>query len=202
MITCLKRHDEASLMISTVIKPLLRLFQSSGSSSLPQATSALKVEMPVAGLWRPLPAKHVVLFLDFDGVCHPCQNETFDKMPLIERLLTQCPHMVIVISSSWRESASVGYLRSLFPKTCVDRVIGATGSLYLRPGQIGVRAAECEDFAFTHRIKSFICLDDDASLFPAGYSHLHRTDYYSGLTEADVTKLSARYLTLMRRWGS
>ncbi|MCW1829994.1 HAD domain-containing protein [Enterobacter asburiae] len=189
-------------MIASIIKPLLRLFQSPEIAVPAPVTSSRMEEKAVAGLWRPLPEKHVVLFLDFDGVCHPCQSETFEKMPLLERLLEECPAMVIVISSSWRECASVGYLRALFPKTCEDRLIGATSSLYLMPGQTGVRAAECEDFAYTYRIKSFICMDDDASLFPVGYPHLHRTDYYSGLTEADVTKLSTRYLTLMSRWGS
>ncbi|HHP9171863.1 TPA: HAD domain-containing protein, partial [Salmonella enterica subsp. enterica serovar 4,[5],12:i:-] len=34
-------------------------------------------EETTAGLWGPLPDSHVVLFLDFDGVCHRCKNETF-----------------------------------------------------------------------------------------------------------------------------
>ncbi|WP_409998345.1 HAD domain-containing protein [Escherichia coli] len=103
-------------------------------------------EETTAGLWGPLPDSHVVLFLDFDGVCHRCKNETFERMPLVEKLLDKCPSMVIVISSSWRECASITYLKSLFRLPYRDKVIGATDSVYLKPNQSGVRAAECEDF--------------------------------------------------------
>ncbi|EGL0106826.1 HAD domain-containing protein [Enterobacter hormaechei] len=137
--------------------------------------------------------------LDFDGVCHRCKNETFERMPLLEKLLDNCPAMVIVISSSWRECANTSYLKSLFRVPYRDKIIGATGSVYLKHGQTGVRAAECEDFVFSHRVKAFICLDDDESLFPAGYPHLHKTDYYTGLTESDLAALNARYHQLMGR---
>ncbi|WP_254044893.1 HAD domain-containing protein, partial [Salmonella enterica] len=76
-----------------------------------------------------------------------------------------------------------------------DRVIGATPSLYLPSGSIGVRAAECEDFVTRHKVKAFICLDDDATLFPPEYPHLFRTDYYTGVNEKDLTDLIARYST-------
>ncbi len=85
-------------------------------------------EETTAGLWGPLPDSHVVLFLDFDGVCHRCKNETFERMPLVEKLLDKCPSMVIVISSSWRECASITYLKSLFRLPYRDKVIGATGN--------------------------------------------------------------------------
>lgn len=88
-------------------------------------------EETTAGLWGPLPDSHVVLFLDFDGVCHRCKNETFERMPLVEKLLDKCPSMVIVISSSWRECASITYLKSLFRLPYRDKVIGATDSVYL-----------------------------------------------------------------------
>ncbi|HEG1755916.1 TPA: hypothetical protein SCR33_003491 [Enterobacter kobei] len=156
-------------------------------------------EETTAGLWAPLPDSHVVLFLDFDGVCHRCKNETFERMPLLEKLLDNCPAMVIVISSSWRECANTSYLKSLFRVPYRDKIIGATGSVYLKHGQTGVRAAECEDFVFSHRVKAFICLNDDESLFPAGYPHLHKTDYYTGLTESDLAALNASYHQLMGR---
>lgn len=159
-------------------------------------------EETTAGLWGPLPDSHVVLFLDFDGVCHRCKNETFERMPLVEKLLDKCPSMVIVISSSWRECASITYLKSLFRLPYRDKVIGATDSVYLKPNQSGVRAAECEDFVFSHRVKAFICLDDDESLFPVGYPHLQKTNYYTGLTESDLAALNTRYHLLMKRWAS
>ncbi|MGU2651939.1 hypothetical protein ACOS73_00024505 (plasmid) [Escherichia coli] len=78
----------------------------------------------------------------------------------------------------------------------------ATDSVYLKPNQSGVRAAECEDFVFSHRVKAFICLDDDESLFPVGYPHLQKTNYYTGLTESDLAALNTRYHLLMKRWAS
>lgn len=65
---------------------------------------------------------------------------------------------------------------------------------------IGVRAAECEDFVTRHKVKAFICLDDDATLFPPEYPHLFRTDYYTGVNEKDLTDLIARYNVLMTRF--
>ncbi|ECB3553159.1 hypothetical protein EWG43_23985, partial [Salmonella enterica subsp. enterica serovar Enteritidis] len=55
---------------------------------------------------------------------------------------------------------------------------------------------------FSHRVKAFICLDDDESLFPVGYPHLHKTNYYTGLTESDLAALNTRYHLLMKRWAS
>ncbi|HFV9915895.1 TPA: HAD domain-containing protein [Salmonella enterica subsp. diarizonae serovar 61:l,v:z35] len=161
----------------------------------------LSQEESTAGLWGPLPSIHVVLFLDFDGVIHKCQNESFEWMYLIERLLDASPSMFIVISSSWRECGSISYLKSLFRSPYRDRVIGATPSLYLPSGSIGVRAAECEEFVARYRVKAFICLDDDTTLFPTGYPHLFRTDYYTGVKEKDITDLIARYNLLMTRFS-
>lgn len=153
-----------------------------------------------AGLWGPLPLIHIVLFLDFDGVIHKCQNESFERMYLIEKLLDASPSMFIFISSSWRECGSITYLKSLFRSPYRDRVIGATPSLCLPSGGIGVRAAECEEFVARHQVKAFICLDDDTTLFPPEYPHLIRTDYYTGVKEKDITDLIARYNLLMARF--
>ncbi len=75
-------------------------------------------EETTAGLWGPLPDSHVVLFLDFDGVCHRCKNETFERMPLVEKLLDKCPSMVIVVVQfvAW-VLASITYLKISFPAT-------------------------------------------------------------------------------------
>ncbi|MGV7963830.1 HAD domain-containing protein [Photorhabdus tasmaniensis] len=142
-------------MLSSVARTLLKLLPSSGKNKEIVGRDVTLQEESTAGLWSPLPFAHVVLFLDFDGVIHPCQNETFERMHLIEELLDACPAMVIIISSSWRECASVAYLKSIFRMPDRDRVIGATSLVYLPSGRTGVRAAECEDFVFAHQIKSF-----------------------------------------------
>ncbi|MFU0156987.1 hypothetical protein ACM0EK_22240, partial [Salmonella enterica] len=60
----------------------------------------------------------------------------------------------------------------------------------------------CNSAVFSHRVKAFICLDDDESLFPVGYPHLQKTNYYTGLTESDLAALNTRYHLLMKRWAS
>lgn len=55
-------------------------------------------------------------------------------------------------------------------------------------------------FVTRHKVKAFICLDDDATLFPPEYPHLFRTDYYTGVNEKDLTDLIARYNVLMTRF--
>lgn len=187
-------------MLQSIYKFLFKLCNSPQQLINIDVDEILSQEELTAGLWEPLPSIHVVLFLDFDGVVHKCQNESFERMYLIERLLDASPSMFIVISSSWRECGSITYLKSLFSSPYRGRVIGATPSLYLPSGGIGVRAAECENFVTRHKVKAFICLDDDATLFPPGYPHLFRTDYYTGINEKDVTDLIARYNLLMARF--
>lgn len=189
-----------STMLQSIYKFLFNLCSSPQQPKNKDVDGILSHEEITAGLWGPLPSIHVVLFLDFDGVVHKCQNESFERMHLIERLLDASPSMFIVISSSWRECGSITYLKSLFRSPYRDRVIGATPSLYLPSGSIGVRAAECEDFVIRHKVKAFICLDDDATLFPPEYPHLFRTDYYTGVNEKDLTDLIARYNVLMTRF--
>ena len=189
-------------MITTFTKSLAKLFAHTEQIKLKTAPKISPAEISTVGLWVKLPSPHVVCFLDLNRVLHACQNESLERMPLLEILLDECPSMYIVITSSWRESASISYLKSLFSASYRDRVIGATGSLYISQDKMGVRAAECEDFAFTHRVKSFICLDDGCSLYPAGYPHLYRTDYATGLKESDIPLITARYQSLMSRWGN
>jgi len=187
-------------LFSSIFKFLCKLRGSPQEFKNEEVAGVLSQDESTAGLWSPLPLIHVVLFLDFDGVVHPCQNESFEHMYLIEKLLDTCPSMFIVISSSWRECANTVYLKSLFRTPYRDRVIGATPSLYLPSGRAGVRAAECEDFIFAYKVKAFICLDDDTKLFPPEYPHLFRTNYFTGLNESDITALITRYNLLMTRF--
>lgn len=117
-----------------------------------------------------------------------------------EEILSECPHLYIVISSSWRTSATRTYLKSLFSQEYQSRLLGATETLFAKGPGGYVRYEECNDFAFTHRIKAFLIVDDDTKLFPPGCKQLLATDYYKGLTPEDVTKIIARYHEFMARW--
>lgn len=153
------------------------------------------------GLWRSVPPKHVVIMLDFDGVLHKCQNETFERMPLLDEILAQCPYLYIVISSSWRTSATRTYLKSLFSSEYQSRLLGATETLFAKSPGGYVRYEECTDFVFAHRIKAFFIVDDDIKFFPPGCKQLIATDYYQGLTPQVVAKIIERYHDLMVRWS-
>ncbi|VAE23036.1 Uncharacterised protein [Enterobacter hormaechei] len=186
-------------MLSAIKKTLSRIFE--GKTEQSAAVFTPHIEQQTSGLWRSVPSQHVVIYTDFDGVLHPCLNETFEKMHLLEEILSKCPHLYIVISSSWRTSATRTYLKSLFSQEYQSRLLGATETLFAKGAGGYVRYEECNDFAFTHRIKAFLIVDDDTKLFPPGCKQLIATDYYKGLTPEDVTKIIARYHELMARWN-
>jgi len=186
-------------MLSAIKKTLSRILEVKNEQSA--AVFTPQIEQQTSGLWRSVPSQHVVLMLDFDGVLHACMSETFDKMYLLEEVLSKCPNLYIVISSSWRTSATRTYLKSLFSQEYQSRLLGATETLFAKGAGGYVRYEECNDFAFTHRIKAFLIVDDDIKLFPPGCKQLIATDYYKGLTPEDVTKIIARYHELMARWN-
>jgi len=72
-----------------------------------------------------------ILFLDFDGVTHPepgLKADEFCALPLIEDVLRGCPHVEVVISSSWRTVFSLEQLRGFFSVDLAQRVVGVTPS--------------------------------------------------------------------------
>lgn len=78
-------------MLQSIYKFLFNLCSSPQLPKNKDVDGILSHEEITAGLWGPLPSIHVVLFLDFDGVVHKCQNESFERMHLIERLLDASP---------------------------------------------------------------------------------------------------------------
>nr|WP_249424122.1 HAD domain-containing protein [Klebsiella pneumoniae] len=70
-------------------------------------------------------------------------NETFERMPLLEKILKQCPELHIVVSSSWRETMTLEGLKYLFPVAFRHRIIGVTPSLQEVKDTKYVRYREC-----------------------------------------------------------
>lgn len=138
----------------------------------------------------------VVLFLDFDGVLHPCggvgPGERFSRKPLLEELLREQTllHVVIVISSTWREAYSLKSLISIFSADIQPRVIGATPILddiesdYLRYREIRGWLSRHQE------ISRWVVLDDDADGFPR-HKEIRGvfTDPEIGLKKEDVVSL-------------
>lgn len=74
----------------------------------------------------------MILMLDFDGVLHPepCRDPRlhFTRLPMLEGVVREFPHVEIVITSTWREQRNLEELRSIFSADIAHRVIGATPS--------------------------------------------------------------------------
>ena len=137
----------------------------------------------------PLPASF--LFLDFDGVVHPRTRGTFELLPLLETWLIANPHVLVVISSTWRLEFSLEHIREGFLAPELHaRVIGVTPDMPLAAG--AVRESEIESWLVTNGLQGCrrAALDDDVSLFRAGCPWLVQTEYAKGLEPHHLVQLS------------
>ncbi len=119
-------------------------------------------------------SENVVLFLDFDGVLHPrggaAAGERFSKRPFLEALLRESclQHVVIVISSTWREAYSLKSLVGVFSEDIQPRVIGATPILDDSATDY-LRYREIREWLNKHPVISrWVALDDAVEDFPHG----------------------------------
>lgn len=135
----------------------------------------------------------VLLYLGFDGVLHPRMKESFEKMPLLEEILIQCPKILIVISSSWRETMSLEDLKHLFPVSYRNRIIGVTPSLQDSPDIGYIRYRECLSNAQHLGINNFIIIDDESHRFPPECKNLVPTKYREGMTDETVFSVIMKY---------
>jgi len=131
------------------------------------------------------------VFLDFDGVLHPVGGSTlpFEHLPSFEEFLRKHPEVQVVISSSWRETFGVDYIRETFFSFDVQQqIIGGTPSL-----------PNCYryDEVQTHIEQSgykgdFIVIDDDAGQFPPAWPPLLLCNPSEGLTHEKLKELLHR----------
>jgi len=135
----------------------------------------------------------VLLYLDFDGVLHRRMNESFERMPLLEEILTQYPEILIVVSSSWRETMSLEALKHLFPVSYQNRIIGVTPSLQDVPDIEYIRYRECLSNSQHLGISNFIIIDDESHRFPPGCENLVSTKYREGMTDETVSEVIMKY---------
>lgn len=126
-----------------------------------------------------------VLFLDFDGVLHPCfprshlsheQNQLFACLPRLERVLREFTNVAVVISSSWRLDRPIEKLVQCFSADIRTRIIGATPAVDSRwpPYPPAPRYAEIQLFLQQRNLNDmpWVALDDEAKLFPEECSQL------------------------------
>jgi hypothetical protein len=144
----------------------------------------------------------MILFLDFDGVLHPAVNgePDFCRLPLLWEILRACPHVDIVLSTSWRELYCQDDLVQLVTRgggeDLAHRFIGSTPS-FLREKNVTYlwhRNTEIltwlEGNGCSHR--AWLAVDDTARWFPKNSPRCYLTNPKTGLTEADVTAIIQR----------
>lgn len=138
----------------------------------------------------------VVLFLDFDGVLHPrggaMAGERFSKKSMLEGLLREPAllHILVVISSTWREAYPLKSLISIFSEDIQPRIIGAApilndiDSAYQRYREIKAWLSHHPE------VSRWVALDDAAGDFPQGrgLSGVF-TDPDVGLENSDIDSL-------------
>lgn len=144
------------------------------------------------------------IFLDFDGVLHPCSRSKgalFCHMPRFAEFLRRNPTVYVVISSSWRKTADFSkvrphaQLRKYFPVDLRDRVVGCTPALPRAPYDEPDYQRELEVLAWRESKKKinvpFAILDDAWDMFRPGLAELIVCDPDVGFDQVIEAKLQA-----------
>jgi len=119
-----------------------------------------------------------LVFLDIDGVMHSVDrvqaNHTstgieytgdrlFEHLPLLGRILDQCPDVSVIISSSWRDSHTLPELRGFFGDWG-HRVIGVTASIEPVDSTPANRFQECRMLAEQLGVSEWVMVDDQPGI--------------------------------------
>ncbi len=121
------------------------------------------------------------IFLDIDGVLHPC--DTAGSLPVGELLrwsplfaeMVGSAELHIVIHSTWRHSHSLAEIRLMFPESLRERIVACTQGMG-RFESIRLYVAE-------HALTDFLVLDDIADFFPADWPNLLLCAGESGISD-------------------
>ena len=145
-----------------------------------------------------------IIFLDIDGVIWTGNHDRivrnlyedsyshmddFDPKTVeqLNRILSTDPQIHIVISSSWRLSHTLDWLKEHFESqgfVFADKIIGTTPELINKE-----RGWEIDNWLNNHPyIDKFVILDDDSDMVHLT-PFLFKTSFYPGLTEAIANKI-------------
>lgn len=157
----------------------------------------------------------MILFLDYDGVLHPDavyltrhgielrgEGELFMWVPILEKLLAECPQIQIVLSTSWARNLGFHEAKKRLPESVKARVIGAawhSSEAKGWPDQIHwdvlSRYGQIVRYCARAGLKDWIALDDDDLGWPDDQRHhLLYCDPQTGLTglDYDATRAAMR----------
>lgn len=159
----------------------------------------------------------ITLFLDFDGVLHPSRAVLGKNGPelrgdgslfmwadgLVE-LLTQRPHVQIVLSTSWVRYLDFEHVRDYLPQPLRRRVIGSTWQriqtdpafskgLQLSYWSDASHYRQIKRWVDLHRLRRWVAIDDDAQGWnESDRDRLVQTDAEIGLSDpAVIARLSS-----------
>lgn len=119
-----------------------------------------------------------LLFLDIDGVMHsidhvqthPTSTGTestggrlFEHLPLLGRILDQCPQVSVIISSSWRDNHTLPELQGCFGAWGY-RVIGTTRRIDAAGSLPANRFRECQMRAEEVGVSDWVMVDDQPGI--------------------------------------
>lgn len=146
----------------------------------------------------------MICVLDFDGVLHPealdapiPAEKEFCQLGALEALLREFPQVLVVISSSWRESVEMSVLVGLFSEDIQPRIIGATPTAGPDPYGRGHISREDEVRAWLiangglHQI--WVALDDLEHQFVRHRDRLVACDRGTGLDERSFAELRQHF---------
>ena len=139
----------------------------------------------------------MILFLDIDGVLHPSSGSSPfvpTCVAVLETLLSDCPDIEIVITSSWREQKSLPELKALLGAQIGPRVIGITPVID-EPFLHHVRFHETQMYLTNTDVPDtpWVAVDDEIGNYPPD-SPVVIADRRTGLTDSDGLRLKALIL--------
>lgn len=102
-------------------------------------------------------ANHTSTGIEYTG------DRLFEHLPLLGRILDQCPDVSVIISSSWRDSHSLPELQGFF-EDWRHRVIGVTASIEPVGSMPANRFQECLKVAEQLGVSEWVMLDDQPGI--------------------------------------
>ena len=147
----------------------------------------------------------MIVFLDFDGVLHPdpCLDAArlFENAPRLEQTLGDFPHVVLVLSTAWRQGGTYEQLLALLPDSLRQRVIDVTPNFSDFASTAALvpyrRQAECMRWMQLNGVQdeAWLALDDRPTGFTPYCENLIACDPQSGFDAA----VSARMRSALER---
>jgi len=111
-----------------------------------------------------------LLFLDIDGVMHSVDHvqasssdRLFEHLPVLGRILNQCPDVSVIISSNWRQVHSLQQLQGFFG-AWGHRIIGTTANIDATDSLPANRFQECRAKAEQLGVADWVMVDDQPGI--------------------------------------